>query len=219
MQSPFEKVKEGFLVDKLIQARSKTWDCVHEIAEGIRPGMLESQAQVLANQVIERLGCERHWHKVHVRFGINTTLGYSEKSLPGVRLQERDIFFIDIGPVWEGYEGDAGSTFVFGEDAEMHRCAKESKDLFDRIRERWKVTGETGKDLYRFAVGEAAQMGWEFQLSGASGHRISDFPHAAYHRGDLRSLESSPTAHRWVLEVQLRHPSRPFGSFFEDVLS
>ncbi len=219
MPGQFEQVKEGFLDEKLMLARSKTWQCVHEIAQNFRPGMLESQGHDLAIQVMAKFGCERHWHKAKVRFGINTTLGFSEPSLPGVRLQERDIFFIDIGPVWEGYEGDAGCTFVLGDDPEMLRCAKDSKDLFERIREKWKLTGETGKNLYQFAVQEAAQMGWAFQLSGASGHRLSDFPHAAYHRGSLSSFAGNPSASRWVLEVQLRHPSRPFGAFFEDLLS
>lgn len=218
MQSSFEKVSDGFSDEKLELARSKTWSCVSEIAGKMRPGMLESEAQALAKQVMEQKGCERHWHKPHVRFGINTTCSFSEPSLPGVRLQERDVFFIDIGPVWDGYEGDAGASFVLGDDTEMLRCVEDSKNLFERIRDRWKRTGETGQNLYRFATEEAAQKGWQFLLAGASGHRISDFPHAAYHRGSLSSFESSPAESRWILEVQLRHPTRPFGAFFEDIL-
>ena len=44
-------------------------------------------------------------------------------SEPGVVLGEHDIFFLDIGPVYGGTEGDAGDTFVFGDDAEHHKAA------------------------------------------------------------------------------------------------
>ena len=33
-------------------------------------------------------------------------------SEPGTILQENDIFFVDIGPVWQKWEGDAGNTHV-----------------------------------------------------------------------------------------------------------
>jgi hypothetical protein len=36
---------------------------------------------------------------------------------------EDDIFFIDIGPTWQEWEGDGGQTFVTGEDSEKARCA------------------------------------------------------------------------------------------------
>ena len=50
------------------------------------------------------------------------------------------------------------------------------------------------------------------------GHRISDFPHAAIFDGSLADMDFAPAMGLWVLEIQLRHPSKPYGAFFEDIL-
>jgi hypothetical protein len=60
-------------------------------------------------------------------------------------------------------------------------------------------------------------MGWVFNLK-VDGHRIGDFPHKAIHSGSLSSTTFKPTTDLWVLELQIRHPTRPFGAFYEDLL-
>jgi hypothetical protein len=50
------------------------------------------------------------------------------------------------------------------------------------------------------------------------GHRLADFPHPAIHKGTLATTNYTPKTDLWVLEVQIRHPTRPFGAFFEDLL-
>ncbi len=218
MRPNFEQVGEGFSIEMLMQARERTWDAVREIASCMRPGMLEVEAQALAEGILEKKGAQRLWHRTHVRFGINTLKTFSERSLPGVRLQERDVFFIDIGPVWEGYEGDAGASFVLGADPLMERCVSDTHILFEKVRTHWGTQSCSGRDLYKFAVHEAQEMGWQFLLAGASGHRISDFPHRLYYQGGLEELEAVPKKDRWILEIHLRHPTRNFGAFYEDLL-
>jgi Xaa-Pro aminopeptidase len=218
MSTEFEKVCEDFSSKKLEAARKLTWESVRAIADQMEVGMLESDAREIAERLLREKGAERFWHRTHVRFGVNTLKTFSETSLPGVRLQAQDLFFIDIGPVWDGYEGDAGASFVLGQDQEMQRCASDAMTLFHSIQDRWKQTHESGEALYRFALDSAKRLGWEFLLEGASGHRISDFPHRLYHSGSLHTLPITPSPQRWILEVHLRHPQRSFGAFYEDLL-
>ena len=55
-------------------------------------------------------------------------------------------------------------------------------------RKKWAKEGATGKVLYDFATAEAQKMGWELNLD-LSGHRISDFPHAAIYDGPMNTVE------------------------------
>ena len=79
-------------------------------------------------------------------------------------LGEQDMFFLDIEPVYGDAEGDAGQTFVFGDDPEHRKAARDVRALWDDAREQW------------FAPG----LGWELNT--------------------------------------IRHPTRPFGAFYEDLL-
>ncbi len=218
MQAECEKVKEGFEPEKLVDAQKRAWQAIRTIASQMQTGMLESEGQQIADKVLKEMGADRLWHKTHVRFGVNTLKTFAEISLPGVRLQKIDMFFLDIGPVWGGYEADAGATFVLGDDPLMRRCAEDAKVLHGLVRNRWSSAGESGKSLYAFAQAQARERGWEFILRGASGHRLSDFPHVLYHRGSLEMTPFVPAPMRWVLEIQLRHPTRAFGAFYEDLL-
>jgi Xaa-Pro aminopeptidase len=219
MHPEHEKVKSDFSTEKLQSAQERTWKAIHSIVALMQPGMLETEAREIAQAVLKEQGCERFWHKTHVRFGVNTLRTFSDTSLPGVRLQERDIFFLDLGPVFDGYEGDAGATFTVGEDAQMQRAAVDARRLFDLVRGHWANGVVTGRELYVFAIAEAKKLGWEFILRGASGHRIADFPHVVYHRGKMESLNYPPAGMRWILEIQLKHPTRQFGAFYEDILT
>ncbi len=214
-----ERVKADFDPQALQRAQALTWKAIDTIVARMEVGMLETDARKLAEETLKQMGSGRNWHKAHVRFGVNTLQTFADTSLPGVRLQPDDIFFLDLGPVWEGYEGDAGATYTVGSDAEMIRCAADARTLFGKVRDRWQQTGESGKALYQYAVESARERGWEFITRGASGHRIADFPHALYYRGSLKAVDFCPAAARWILEIQLKHPTRTFGAFYEDVLS
>jgi len=213
---PGEGVGESFSAAQLLQAREQSIEAVRRIAEGIRPGMDEPEAVALAEQVFSALGYQRLWHPTHIRFGRNTLKLYKEASEPGVVLGERDLFFIDIGPVFDGHEGDYGDTFVIGDDPEMHAMAAAARTLFDRVAERWRQ-GDSGQALYVYAETEAAAMGYALNL-GSPGHRLGDFPHAVHKGGKLADAAFSPSPGLWVLEIQIRYPNRDIGAFYEDVL-
>ena len=74
------------------------------------------------------------------------------------------LFFVDLGAVWEGHEGDAGTTFVVGDDETMHACADACRELWDRVAAAWRELRPTGRELYAFAKREATAMGWEFTM-------------------------------------------------------
>lgn len=201
----------------MLEARQRTRAAIARIAAGIAPGMAEEAGQAFARQVLKDAGMLRGWHGIHVRFGANTLKNFGEPSTPDVVLGTDDIFFIDIGPVWQGHEGDGGESFVTGNDPDMARAARDVRALFGMAQEAWRVDGLTGQDLYAFLDRLAGDLGWRLNLD-MSGHRLSDFPHAVKHDGTLADIAYPPTSGLWVLEVQIRHPERPFGAFYEDLL-
>lgn len=82
----------------------------------------------------------------------------------------------------------------------------------------WRTQRLNGQALYAFASGRAETMGWRFNHA-IKGHRVSDFPHSVHKAGDLADLEVSPSDGLWILEIQIAHPTEPFGAFYEDMLS
>src|ERR1700733_16090524 len=135
-QSAVEAVGEVFDMAKLLEQRARTHEAITAIAAAIRPGMLEEEAVTLANHMLAEREMRRGWHKVNLRFGINTTLTFHAPSQPGVVLGDDDIFFIDIGPVFDQWEGDGGDTFVTGHDPELERCAADARAIFHASRRR-----------------------------------------------------------------------------------
>jgi Xaa-Pro aminopeptidase len=212
-----EAVGENYDRQMMLEARQRTRRVIHQIAALIKPGMLEETALDHARQVMKEAGMVRGWHGLHIRFGVNTLKQFGKPSEPGVALQANDIYFIDIGPVWQKWEGDGGETFVVGNDPDMHRAARDVREVFDRVHTKWLTERVSGQDLYSFAAAEARRLGWELNLE-MSGHRLADFPHAALHKGALAEASFSPSAGLWVLEIQIRHPVRPFSAFYEDLL-
>ncbi|WP_330702909.1 M24 family metallopeptidase [Novosphingobium resinovorum] len=201
----------------MLETRERVRGVMHQVAARIAPGMVEEEAVALMRRSLKEADMLRGWHGIHVRFGRNTLKNFGEPSEPGVVLGEDDIFFIDIGPVWRGHEGDAGDTFVVGNDPQMHRAAQDVRAVFEATQARWHEDALSGAELYRFAEAEAARRGWQLNLD-MPGHRLSDFPHALKHDGALLEADYVPSDGLWVLEIQIRHPDRPFSAFYEDLL-
>jgi Xaa-Pro aminopeptidase len=212
-----EAVGERYDRAMMLEARRRTRTAIADVSRAIAPGMAEAEALALTKRVLREAGLLRGWHAVHVRFGTNTLKNFGEPSEPGVVLGEDDIYFIDVGPVWKDWEADAGDTFVVGGDAEMLRIVRDVHVVFDRVQQRWRDEGLTGEALYRDAVGIAEALGWQLNLD-MSGHRLAEFPHAAHHKGSLAEAPFKPSPDLWMLEIQIRHPVRPFSAFFEDLL-
>lgn len=212
-----EAVGQHYSVQAMQHAQQMTWRAIEQIAFQIQPGLRESEAQIIAKQVLADLDMQRIWHPVLIRFGANTLKTFKQRSVGDPVLGANDIFFIDLGVVFGGHEGDAGATFTTGSDPDMQACAAAAKTLFDRVRVQWRTGGVSGQQLYDFAEAQAQEMGWVLNLD-IKGHRVSDFPHAIYRAGDLGDFAETPSRGLWILEIQIAHPTRAFGAFYEDLL-
>jgi methionyl aminopeptidase len=212
-----ERVGPAFSVDGMLLARNKTRAAINEIASRVKPGMVEEDAVEMAKRVLLDSGLALSWHPTRVRFGINTIKPMKQASVPGVILQDNDIFFLDIAPRVDAWEGDGGASFVVGSNAEYERCARDAERLFHEVRQVWERQRSSGQALYAFAEKTAHAMGWELNFD-LPGHRVSDFPHATIYTGSLADLDATPSAMRWILEIHLRDPQHRFGAFFEDML-
>lgn len=217
MHQTAENVGAAFSDEGMLRAREATRRAIRDIAAMVRPGMLEEDAVVQAQQILLAQGHARSWHPTRVRFGLNTMKAMKLASTPGVILQEDDIFFIDIAPRVDAWEGDGGASFTVGSDARRERCARDAQTVFHEVRKVWREHQLSGQGLYRYATQRAQELGWELNMD-LPGHRVSDFPHAAIHTGSLADFDAAPQAMRWILEIHLRDPAGEFGAFFEDML-
>jgi Xaa-Pro aminopeptidase len=200
------------------RARERTWAALRGIRERMLPGISEDEAKLAAGEVFRELGVERLWHPLLIRIGANTTKTYRQRSDTGVRLGENDSYFIDLGLVFDGHEGDVGDTFVVGRAPHRQACADAARTLFGEVAAAWRTQGMSGQALYAFADERASAMGWRFNHA-IKGHRVSDFPHSVHKGGDLGDLDAAPTSGLWILEIQIAHPTEPFGAFYEDLLT
>ena len=214
-----EKISPNTSMDAIEATRAQSWKALHAIAKSIEPGMTEKAAIHQANQHFASLGVKKFWHKSHVRFGKNTIYSFDDPYLDdGYRLQDNDIFFLDLGPIFNGIEGDVGASFVVGNDPIMQTCVRDVKVLFDQVREHWSATQTSGAALCDFARQAAKKLGWLYSPDYVKGHRLSEFPHSFHFKGTLADVDFHPKPKVWVLEVQIRHPELPIGAFYEDLL-
>src|SRR5580658_3213518 len=169
--STIEGTGSTFAIDGFMAVRARTRKAVHMIAEQITPGMSEDQAKEIARSALSSLEMRRGWHHIIVRCGSNTTKDFMARSEPGVVLGDNDIFFVDIGPIYGDYEGDAGDTFVFGDDPDHHRAKRDARSIWEDVRQVWFDRQITGVELYEYAEKAAADLGWKLNLD-LSGHRL-----------------------------------------------
>lgn len=215
---PREKVGDNFSEEDFLRAQKKGWDALYEVSRLIKPGMVEADAKALLKTVMADYQSEKIWHPPQVRFGVNTVLPFNKPKIADHVLQDDDLFFLDIGPVFYGYESDIGETFQVGSNPKTKKLIDDSKIIFNEVKKHWKTTGVNGDELYQYAAKLADERGWTLAFEGASGHRISEFPHAAHYRGKLKTFDLVPSPSRWILEIHLIDPDHKIGAFFEDVL-
>lgn len=214
-----ETVGSSFNQDSLLEARNRTLEVITSVAAQLKPGMSEKDARALVLQKQTELGAPKSWHPPQIRFGVNSILPFGAVGEDNVVLKENDIFFLDLGPLFDSHEGDVGRAFAIGNDPDMHRCCKDAEAIWHQVRKHWQTTQATGAELYKYATTLAENLGWELLLKKANGHRISDFPHIAKRRGSVEGFEQTPQANRWILEIQIRHKVLPYGAFYEDLLN
>jgi CDP-4-dehydro-6-deoxyglucose reductase len=203
-------------MDGILQARQRSITAVHEIAALMTPGITTADAIARADAHLRQMGASHNWHPTYIRFGADSQSPAVQPTDRQRTLGEDDIFVIDIGPVWDGYEGDYGDTFVTGSNADQQRCAQAARDVFERTRLAW-LNGMTGQALYELADTYAHELGCKL-VHEIPGHRVSDFPHALYGKHQLANADFVPGDGIWVLEIQVRDQHQPIGAFYEDVL-
>lgn len=212
-----ESVGAHFDLNTYLKARSRAIEATHKVASLVKVGMSEEDGHKIIDAVLEEFGAEKKWHPNKFRIGKNTLKSFKEKSDPKVRLKENDLFFIDIGPVFDGHEADYGETFSFGSDQKYLKIAQDVKKAFAETKECWEIYRPRGHELYEYLKNRVTHLGYELNLK-MNGHRLGDFPHAVYFKGKLGDIEKCPAPNLWVLEVLIRHPQEDFGAFFEDIL-
>jgi Xaa-Pro aminopeptidase len=215
--TPQEAVGHAYDPALMLRARELTWAALERIRGFMLPGIGEEEAKAKAEEVFRALGMQRLWHRPYIRIGANTLKTYRQPSEPDVRLGEDDIYFVDLGLVFDGHEGDVGDTFTVGHAPDRQACADAARALFHEVAAEWRANGTSGHDLYAFAARRAEAMGWRFNHD-IKGHRLGDYPHAVHKAGDLGDFASTPAPGLWVLEIQIAHPSEPYGAFYEDLL-
>jgi Xaa-Pro aminopeptidase len=212
-----ERVSARHDLAMMLEARRRAQAAVLEVARNVAPGMAEEEGLELTRRTLRAHGFERDWVAPYLRFGANTLRKFGEPSEPGVVLRRNDVWIIDVGPLWQGWECDVGETFVVGDDPGRRRIVRDVHEIFDRTSRCFREARATGAELYRFAAAQAASRGWQLDLDMA-GHRIGEFPHAAIQDGTLAQADFTPSSGLWMLEIQLRHPEAPYSAFFEDLL-
>lgn len=212
-----ERLGESHDHATLLEVRRRAIAAVRDLALQVVPGMAEEEGLELARRALRAVGFEADWVAPDVRFGTNTLKKFGELSEPGVVLRRDDVWLVDVGPLWRDHEGDYAETFAVGDDPERHRLVRDVREIFDRTSSHWRETHATGAALYGFAATEATARGWQLDLEMA-GHRLGAYPHAELHDGTLARAEFRPSPGLWMLEIQLRHPDRPYSAFFEDLL-
>jgi methionyl aminopeptidase len=215
--SNLEGVGATFSTDKMLHTRQLTIDAVQLIGEGVRPGMTERESRTMALGILSAAGLRRGWHPALVRFGVNTTMDFLDRSNLDIALGENDVYFVDIGPIVGDTEGDAGDTFVVGDNPEHHRIRRDVHEIWNLVRADWFEHSMTGRDLYRAAARYSAERDWKLNFE-LTGHRLSDYPHKAHFSGTMADVDIVPSPDLWVLEIHIAHPDGTFGAFYEDML-
>ena len=214
-----ENVGIDFQEALLLSAQKESWDLLNFLVSQVKPGMKESELLAIYKKNLPEKTVGATWHPPQIRFGKNTTLTFNKPGDSGVTLQENDIFFLDLGRVFHGYEGDVGQTFTLGEDSQLLKLKNSSELLFKEACSQFREHSLSGQALYDFVRSRAREMGYAFALEGASGHRVSEFPHSAHYRGKLVNFDRKPAPNRWILEIHLIDSKLGVGAFFEDLLN
>ncbi|RMD43980.1 hypothetical protein DV735_g1144, partial [Chaetothyriales sp. CBS 134920] len=200
-------------------------------AKLLRPGVSEKQ---LSNEIHElgsaRHGVRTHWHKRVVRSGANTLLPYEENP-PDRVIEEDDILFVDLGPVFEQWEADFGRTYVLGNDPVKKKLQADLEPIWRTVKARFDSDPDiTGQQLYAIACEESRKAGWQFG-GKHSGHLVGNFPHERIpndkislyitkgNGNRMREKDKDGNERFWILEIHLVDRNKGVGSFMEQLLN
>ena len=216
---------------RLLEAQAKAAALFDEIERTLlRPGILESQlSHEIHDLAAERFNTETHWHRRVVRAGANTLRTFWQDQ-PDLTIQEDDILFLDLGPVFEDWEADFGRTYVLGDDPVKHRLKNDLEPVFRRTKAYFHAHPDvTGEQLYATACAFSQEAGWTFG-GVIAGHLVGEFPHenpperalqliAPGNSLPLECVDSRGQRRHWILEIHLVDRDRQIGGFYEELLT
>jgi Xaa-Pro dipeptidase len=217
-------------VASLLEAQRRAAELFDEIGRRlVRPGITESTLNEEIFALAEaRYGVKAHWHQRLVRAGANTLATFDDKP-PDLVIQEDDIIFVDLGPVFGSYEADFGRPYVLGDDPLKKKLAADVAAAFEEGKRHIQANPDIrASDLYAYACDLAPKYGWTFGGTIA-GHIVGEFPHrnwpgnrAEWYINPANATRlSQPDAYgrrmHWILEIHFVDRARGFGAFFEEL--
>lgn len=205
------------VADEVLKVALIAQQILDDIIKTIQPGISESEATEAAHIVFKNHGIEKLWHRPLIRFNQNTLCTFKDRPTTNYTLQENDIAFVDIGIIKNGIEGDVGKTIVLGENKELMRLKEVSEILFHDATDYWRKENPTGIALYEFIDAEAKKHNVLFNLSPA-GHLIGAYPHTHAWTKGANTFPEQLVAKNWILEIQIKSLTEPFGAFHEALL-
>jgi Xaa-Pro dipeptidase len=233
MTNPVQQLPEEARAAELLQAQAKAVRLFEEIETRglIRPGITEKTLNAgIYALAKEMYGINTYWHKRIVRAGKNTLLPYAENP-PDLMIEEDDILFLDLGPVFEDWEADFGRTFVLGSDPLKHKLKQDVGEAFALGKQYFNATPTIASDeLFHYTTSLAKKFGWEFG-GRIAGHLIGHFPHekisddkvTLYVHPDshllMRSKDENGEKRHWILEIHFVDRQREIGGFYEELLT
>jgi len=196
----------------------------------VRAGRSESDIEDdIRELAAHAFGVEKHWHRRIVRSGPNSVTTAGDH--PPVRIiEEDDIVYLDLGPVFGGWEADIGKSYALGNDPRKRALVAELPRQFEKLQAHFREHPDiTGAALYNFAVASAREAGWTFG-GKIAGHIISEFAHAQIPGPKdltrISPLNPSPMSdpdgqgrpRHWIGEIHLLEVDGSFGGFYERLL-
>ena len=138
------------------------------VRAGVSERQVEDEIKALA---LEKFGVTTHWHRRIVRSGPNSITTAGEH--PPVRdIEDGDIVYLDLGPVFEGWEADIGKSYALDDHPRKNALVAELPRQFERMQAHYRAHPDiTGAALYDFAVKSAA-------LLSPGGVSLADGSHA-----------------------------------------
>lgn len=197
----------------------------------MRAGVSEKQLnQEVYKLALELFGIKKYWHKRIVRSGKNTLCPYNENP-PNLFVENDDILFFDLGPVFEDWEADFGRTYVIGKDPTKLRLKKDIEQAWSEGKKHFHENENiTGADLYAYMQALAKKYGWVFGQEHC-GHLIGNFPHELIQGEEvinyihpqnhvkMRDPDDQGRPRDWILEVHFIDKQKEIGGFFEQLLT
>lgn len=204
--------------DAIVEVATLAQKILNEIEKIIQPGMRESEATQATHTIFKNNNIEKLWHRPIIRFNNHTLCTFRDRPTTDLVLQDEDIAFIDIGIVKNGIEGDVGKTIVFGNNKEHLFLKNVCEILFQEAINYWRIENSTGIKLYEFIYSQAKNHGVLFNLSPA-GHLIGAFPHTHAWTKGANTYPETLAPKGWILEIQIKSVTQPYGAFFEGLLN